>query len=116
MRLISHSHRQGHLRRPFVIAVFLLAVICDQVKIASADNNCFVSNCEQDDDPCADLPDKNVAIYKERCKLGRGRKGTIAICCRPDSDEGSFNNDISNFCPTEFFSKILNFHVCLQGC
>lgn len=60
-------------------------------KLTLADNNCFVSNCEQDEDPCAEQPDKNVAIYRERCRMGKGaasREGTIAICCRQNSDEG----------------------------
>lgn len=75
---------------PYAFCVTLLSCLL-LAELTLADNNCFVSNCEQDEDPCAEQPDKNVAIYRERCRMGKGaasREGTIAICCRPNSDEG----------------------------
>ncbi|CAL8110926.1 unnamed protein product [Orchesella dallaii] len=90
MRLTSKLRGSVRLSSLLRIGVTFAVISNFFLSSVAAEGNCFVSNCEQDSDPCAELPDKNVAIYKERCRLGKSgrRSGTIAICCRPDSEEG----------------------------
>ncbi|ODN00617.1 Trypsin 5G1 [Orchesella cincta] len=69
MRLTSKL--RGSVRLSSLLGIGVTFVLISNFFISSvtAEGNCFVSNCEQDSDPCAELPDKNVAIYKEKCML-----------------------------------------------